>query len=211
MKDGDRMKKYEEKGRESGQAMVEWALVFPVFLLLILGIMDFSWVGYQRLMFESTFQMTAWDFTLKLQKPGGEVLSNTDILRGDLPPTYDTDFPDVVKINTDKYTLGEGIKKHMLQNSAGLLKEDKLTVESASANFETTSVTDTYLTGGSSVQIFSKELKVDLEGDLEYRVKLLTPVARTIFQSDEVVLEKKLVRERTERVVVERRVTVPSE
>ncbi len=40
------MKKYK---REDGQAMVEFALILPIFLLILCGIIDFGWLFYNQL------------------------------------------------------------------------------------------------------------------------------------------------------------------
>lgn len=43
-------KKYRKKLRdEDGQAMVEFALVLPIFLLIVCGIIDFGWLFYNQL------------------------------------------------------------------------------------------------------------------------------------------------------------------
>lgn len=209
MKDGEAVENGRRKDRELGQAVVEWAVLFPVFLLLVFGIIDFSWIGYQRLMFESSFQMTAWDFALNLQHPDGGSLSDNQICMNVEPISYDESSTDAVMINKKPYTLGEGIKRHMLQSSFGMLNEDKLTVASASAVFEIKVVKDAYgdQTGNPAENFVTWDnykVLADLEGDLEYRIKVLTPVGRILHPSGEVVLKKKLVRKRTERVVVKR-------
>lgn len=38
-----------KKRREDGQAMVEFALVLPIFLLILCGIIDFGWLFYNQL------------------------------------------------------------------------------------------------------------------------------------------------------------------
>lgn len=213
MKVGDMVGRYRKKNNEVGQAMVEWALVFPVFLLLVFGIIDFSWLGYQRLMFESSFQMTGWDFALNLKRPGGgEDLTDEDIWLYDITPdTYDVSSPDVVTVNGSSYALGEGIKKHMLESAVGFLEADKLTVTSAGADFKIVRHEDYYYTGNTDqIMVESFHLQVDLTGDLKYKVEFLTPVGRIFDPSGEVILEKKLVRNRTERVVVKRRVEIPA-
>ncbi len=46
------MKKFFRKGRdrkEDGQSMVEFALILPVFLLILCGIIDFGWMFYNQL------------------------------------------------------------------------------------------------------------------------------------------------------------------
>ena len=214
LKVGDMVGRYRKESSEVGQAMVEWAFVFPVFLLLVFGIIDFSWLGYQRLMFESSFQMTAWDFTLFLKDPriGVGRLSDRDIILYEIKPDdYNESSPDVVIVNGSYYALGEGIKKHMLESSVGFLEADKLTVTSATAVFGINQLEDYYnITGSEYVMVESSQLQVSLAADLEYRIKFLTPVGRIFDPSGEVILEKKLVRERTERVVIKRRVEVPA-
>ena len=37
------------KKREDGQAMVEFALILPIFLLILCGIIDFGWLFYNQL------------------------------------------------------------------------------------------------------------------------------------------------------------------
>lgn len=35
--------------KEDGQAMVEFALILPIFLLILCGIIDFGWLFYNQL------------------------------------------------------------------------------------------------------------------------------------------------------------------
>ena len=46
------MKRFFRKGREKkedGQAMVEFALILPIFLLILCGIIDFGWLFYNQI------------------------------------------------------------------------------------------------------------------------------------------------------------------
>ena len=43
-----KIKRKKEKG-EDGQAMVEFALILPIFLLILCGIIDFGWLFYNQL------------------------------------------------------------------------------------------------------------------------------------------------------------------
>ena len=45
--------------RESGQAIVEFALVLPMFLLLVMGILDFGWLFYNYIAFENSARNAA--------------------------------------------------------------------------------------------------------------------------------------------------------
>ena len=42
-------RKPEKDKREEGQAMVEFALILPIFLLILCGIIDFGWLFYNQL------------------------------------------------------------------------------------------------------------------------------------------------------------------
>lgn len=210
-KDGDAVERYKKRNKEAGQALVEWALVFPVFFLLLCAIIDFGWLGYQQLMFESSLQMTAWDFPLKIQHSSGDKeVSSEDVFNDNMPPKYNTSYPgNVVEVNGKHYSLGEGIRHHVLQRAAGFLKMDELAVTKASATFKRREVEDYYEIGGNQIRQESYLLMVDLKGEIEYRVSLLTPISRAFIPAGEVVFRKSLIRERTERVVTKRQVILP--
>lgn len=48
------MIKRRKKKKESGQAVVEFAIVLPLFLLLVMGIIDFGWFFYNYTVFENS-------------------------------------------------------------------------------------------------------------------------------------------------------------
>lgn len=56
---GDIVKNRRKKKKESGQAMVEFALVFPIFLLLVMGIIDFGFLFYNYISLENTARNVA--------------------------------------------------------------------------------------------------------------------------------------------------------
>ena len=43
------MKKIKKRRRERGQSLVEFALVLPILLMLLCGIIDFGWVYYNQI------------------------------------------------------------------------------------------------------------------------------------------------------------------
>lgn len=53
------MKKLKKNKRESGQAIVEFALVLPIFLLLIMGIIDFGFLFYNYIGIENSARNAA--------------------------------------------------------------------------------------------------------------------------------------------------------
>lgn len=194
--------------KESGQALVEWALVFPLFLLIICIIMDFSWICYQNLMFESAYRSIAWDFPVNLINSSGGSVTDTDIIAGNLPVNYGKDAPgNVVKPLVGPATsLGAGIREHVLESTWGALDASCLKVLSAKATFDRMPKTEIYQAGGKAVSLETYELQMSLEVELEYDVKILTPVSKVFFPSGMKTLTKKVKRNRIERVVINRRV-----
>jgi len=49
-----KMKKIYLKKKEKGQAMVETALVLPLFLLILCGIIDYGWIFSNQLMLNNS-------------------------------------------------------------------------------------------------------------------------------------------------------------
>ncbi|MEY8353960.1 TadE family protein [Lachnospiraceae bacterium 54-53] len=45
---------------EKGQGMVEFALVFPVFFMILLLIMETGWLTYQQTVFDQSYQYSSW-------------------------------------------------------------------------------------------------------------------------------------------------------
>jgi len=56
------MRKLAKKIRfgENGQAMVEYAITIPVFLLIVFFIIDFGWISYQKIAFEHGCLRASW-------------------------------------------------------------------------------------------------------------------------------------------------------
>lgn len=46
---------------ESGQSLVEFALVLPMFLAIIFGIIDAGWMGYQAAVFNYSYANASWE------------------------------------------------------------------------------------------------------------------------------------------------------
>lgn len=47
--------------REKGQAMVEYAVVLPIFLLVVMFLIEVGWVSYQKVIFDYTCRNAAWE------------------------------------------------------------------------------------------------------------------------------------------------------
>ena len=50
------------KRSTSGQALVEFALVFPLFIAILFAIIDFGWMAYQKAAFDYSRIHTSWDY-----------------------------------------------------------------------------------------------------------------------------------------------------
>ena len=48
---------------ESGQALIEFAVVIPLVITLVIAIMELSWIGYQKLSFDYGCSHASWDVT----------------------------------------------------------------------------------------------------------------------------------------------------
>lgn len=48
--------------RKSGQALVEFALVFPLFIVILFTIIDFGWMAYQKAAFDYSRIHASWDY-----------------------------------------------------------------------------------------------------------------------------------------------------
>lgn len=198
--------------KEAGQAMVEFALVFPLFLLLLCGVIDFGWFGYQQLLFDSAYQITAWDFNLKLQHSDGGSLLDTDIIAGNIYSHYGMSSPDgVVNVSgVGTFGLGEGIRQHLLQSAPGLLDDSCLYLTDANANFWIELENEVYQTGGEPIGFNIYQVKVAIDAELRYEVEPLTPLIKPFLSEGKMILHKTLVRERVERVAIERYVEIPA-
>ena len=46
--------------QDNGQGMVEFALVFPIFIMIILFIIEVGWITYQQTVFDQSYQYSSW-------------------------------------------------------------------------------------------------------------------------------------------------------
>lgn len=50
------------QNKEKGQAMIEFALVLPLFIIFVFFIIDVGWISYQKILFSYTTRNIAWEF-----------------------------------------------------------------------------------------------------------------------------------------------------
>jgi len=68
------------KRRTSGQALVEFALVFPLFIMILFAIIDFGWMAYQKAAFDYSRIHTSWDYAgLDVGNPSSKTYDSTRV------------------------------------------------------------------------------------------------------------------------------------
>lgn len=92
------------KRRTSGQALVEFALVFPLFIMILFAIIDFGWMAYQKAAFDYSRIHTSWDYAgLDVGNPSSTTFDwsyeKTDPTKSQ---TYTTGVQDAVKTSIEK-------------------------------------------------------------------------------------------------------------
>lgn len=160
---------------QKGQAMVEFALVLPLFLLIILFIIDFCWIAYQKSMFEECVIHASWDIS-------------ADEL-GDMDPLEDVPARKVYSGATVKNSLLHSIQESSLWGLYPL----RISVENATATLYN-SETSFDVPGRKPTDIvsaISRTRHMDLQADLSYAVSPLTFIGRLVF-GDNVQIEKHL-------------------
>ena len=60
------------KRKESGQALVEYALVLPVFLAVLCMIIDCAWIGYQYICFDYSYREASWELSVPGDNDAGK-------------------------------------------------------------------------------------------------------------------------------------------
>lgn len=160
---------------ETGQAMVEFALVLPLLLLILFFIIDFCWIGYQKASFEEGVSYASWD------------ISANDL--GDTDPIESIPSERVYTGATVTAPLLAGIQDSSLWGFYPL----HVTVTNATAklyNSETTFNVPGRVPTDTTAAI-SRTRHMDLEADLVYEIQPLTFVGQLFF-GNTVEVEKHL-------------------
>ncbi len=159
------MKNRKKRRRESGQAMVEFALVLPLFLLLVMGILDFGWLFYNYIGIENSARNAARIACVEYT----DTCYDTTQKRPISTKNFD---PKVVENNTDEdaYTDEE---RHIVSTVANSIPD--------SVNIESIKITYTYDDRIQQNNAWNDYNVVDRsEGDVQVTVKgkihVLTPV-----------------------------------
>lgn len=166
------MRKWKRGGNELGQGTVEFALIVPIFLVVVLFIVEAGWVIAQRTAFYNGCIYSSWS------------VSAADV--GDFDTLAETPSRKV-------YTRGVGdtlIEKIRASNIWGLIPEN-VTVKNAQAVFYNKE--DTFDIPGkdpsAAVSAVARTRYMDLHAEIKYEIYPLTFVGRILY-GDLIILEK---------------------
>lgn len=164
------------KNSEKGQVMVEFAIVIPIFLLILFFLMDLGWIMYQKVMLDYTCRQIAWDLDL------GE--DETWVMRNMRPIVYKNNSANkLLKKQFDKNNQGTYIDINSISISDG-----KIGVYPGRKNYR-------YKGGGFSADVNYKTTTLEIQGKIKYKIEPLTPIAKSFFRNG-IILTNKLYKAR---------------
>lgn len=163
------------KRRTSGQALVEFALVFPLFIAILFAIIDFGWMAYQKAAFDYSRIHTSWDYAgLDVNNPS----STTFKLR------Y-TDDPTTTMTYTDH--VADAVKDSMRKAPSIGFDADELNVTSASVTMSNIPTESTVPDReGNATKATKIARQATLKATVTYKIK---PIIGLLIQPVDVVEE----------------------
>lgn len=159
----DAFKRKKTTLKESGQGMVEFALVFPIFLVIIFAIIDFGWIGYQKASFEYGYIQASWYVS------ANDLNDYDDLERVGSEKTYEgAILSDLLREDMKNSSLGVNSTKLSIRDAKAVLhnKEGKFNVSELD---------------GSEVEAYGITRYMDLTASIDYEVQPLTFLGRSLF------------------------------
>lgn len=140
---------------KNGQALVEFALVLPLFLMLTFAVIDLGWMMNKYLTFDYAYRNASWTMSI----------------------SYDSDYSQTISGESAKKAIKEAMKK-----TSSLVDEEDLSVSDAKLKCWTEKK-DYYTpkSGGGTDQNTKKWRYAQITASLVYTVEPLTPVGKVIF------------------------------
>lgn len=156
-----------DNSNERGQAIVEFALVIPVFLLIIFIIIELGWIGYQKNLFAQGYTHASWDIT-------AEKLNDMD------PLTSSN------SVNTYSGSLVEDLIKDALKESSLwgfdsnnlVIRNARATLYNRETEFDVPGRVPGTATSAKSITRY-----MDISADLEYNIKPIMGLANFVNSS----------------------------
>lgn len=161
---------------EKGQAITEFAIVIPIFITMLLGIIEFGWIGYQRVLFTQGYIHASWDIT-------AEKLNDIDPLI------------DVHSINNYSAAEVEPLIKDALNTSSLwgfkpanlVIKNAKATLYNKEAQFDVPGRVMGTVTSAKSITRY-----MDISAEIEYNIQSITGITN-LFSKDLLKAKKDLM------------------
>jgi Flp pilus assembly protein TadG len=158
-----------ELKQKKGQALLEFALVFPIFMILVFGIMDTGWVLFKYLEFDYGYRNASWVMSI----------------------SYSSDSPMTITGST----ANNAIKSAVVSILPTI---DKNNLSTSSSQIYCWTEKKTYYTpkigGGKDTHIRSWRY-ARITSSLSYKVNLLTPVGQ-IFYGPDITITKSINKKR---------------
>lgn len=155
------MKLFRKRKSENGQAMVEFALVFPMFLLIVMMIIDIGWIGLKTLTFDYSFRVGSW--VIRLDDP-------------DIDQDYYFEGP----------VTGKYIKDEFTKNSVGI---DSSEITIKNPYIELTTQRENIIQPNGYSRLHRRRY-MQIKADVVYEFKLATPIGRAIFGEKYKIVKK---------------------
>ncbi|MFM1602636.1 TadE/TadG family type IV pilus assembly protein [Helcococcus ovis] len=141
------------KKSEKGQGMVEFALVFPMFIFICLFIIEVGWIAYNYISFDYTYRVASWE----------------------IRPNYDNESDAPRSLYHDEVeTL---IKNKLIENG---LSTQGVRITGASISFSKKDENVVTINGYTDK---SRKYYMEIKGDMTKEVPLITPVGKMFMGS----------------------------
>lgn len=162
--------------KETGQGMVEFAIVFPIFFMMLLFIIEISWVTYQRSIFDQGYIYSGWSVTAGDLNDGDpmEVIPSQSVYTGSI-------VADPIRNSVSQSSLWGFIPGNFsVTNAKAVLynKQDEFDVPGRNPS--------------DIVPAISRTRYMDLKAELSYQVYPLTFFGRQLF-GNRITMRKELV------------------
>lgn len=141
------------KKSEKGQGMVEFALVFPMFIFICLFIIEVGWIAYNYISFDYTYRVASWE----------------------IRPQYDREskYPSPLYNHNVEDLIYTKLKENGLSTSG-------IKITSASITFETKDEDVVTINGYTDK---SRKYYMEIKGNMTKKVPLITPVGKMFMGS----------------------------
>lgn len=167
---------------EKGQVLVEYALVLPIFLLMLFSIIEIGWIGYQKVILDHTFRKTTYEYRFTKQDAQSALQGYHRAYRG--------------------YQAEEMIKSQIKatdNRALGIIDIDRLSIDNAFIEMWPGGRKFVYKKPKGYDLYPSQEAKTtysmvtyEIDGIIRYRVPPLTPFSKLFFGERGLLLEKSL-------------------